>query len=142
MNVHAEGAKVCENIGDWAVLGVKAKYTHASSSVIVRKLRRKARVDGDAVEEVDENEALLMPVGQKPVPKWTQGERIIPGTNIIIPWHPTVQHKGTRKGDDTAEAAVYRQTYRPSILTTWPSSPRHSRLQSSRSMRVSSQCMV
>ncbi|KXL49687.1 hypothetical protein M433DRAFT_149066 [Acidomyces richmondensis BFW] len=48
--------------------------------------------------------------------KWTEGDRVIPGTNIIIPWPEKPEETFEDHEDDTLRRSVDEQTFRPYLL--------------------------
>ncbi|TKA81566.1 hypothetical protein B0A55_03016 [Friedmanniomyces simplex] len=48
--------------------------------------------------------------------EWTVGDRLIPGTNIIIPWPPKADPIYEDYQDDTLRITVEEQTFRPFLL--------------------------
>ncbi|KXL48331.1 MAG: hypothetical protein FE78DRAFT_87330 [Acidomyces sp. 'richmondensis'] len=48
--------------------------------------------------------------------KWTEGDRVIPGTNTIIPWPEKPDETFEDHPDDTLRRAVDEQTFRPFLL--------------------------
>ncbi|KAK5145840.1 hypothetical protein LTR32_002469 [Rachicladosporium monterosium] len=49
--------------------------------------------------------------------EWTPGDRLIPGTNTIIPWPPTADPTYDDFADDTLRITVEEQTFRPFLMT-------------------------
>ncbi|KAK0355738.1 hypothetical protein LTR59_008027 [Friedmanniomyces endolithicus] len=49
--------------------------------------------------------------------EWTPGDRLIPGTNTIIPWAPTADPTYDDFADDTLRITVEEQTFRPCLMT-------------------------
>ena len=48
--------------------------------------------------------------------EWTDGERLIPGTNTIIPWPEKGEEEREDNEDDTLRIVVDEQTFRPFLL--------------------------
>ncbi|KAK5149367.1 hypothetical protein LTS14_010975, partial [Recurvomyces mirabilis] len=49
--------------------------------------------------------------------EWTKGDRVIPGTNTMIPWPETVPEETPDHDDDTLRITVEEQTFRPFLLS-------------------------